>query len=155
MSKNTAHFSNLLILWYVDNKRELPWRLTKEPYNIWLSEIILQQTKVAQGLPYYNAFISTFPSVNDLAKAPEEKVLKLCGPIAGADKKKVLKDADLFLHTSRSEGHPMGVLEALAYGIPCLLTPGTNMASEVAASGAKMLFVAISSPKKENFINSS
>jgi len=77
MSKNTAHFSNLLILWYVDNKRELPWRLTKEPYNIWLSEIILQQTRVAQGLPYYNAFISTFPTITELAKAPEEKVLKL------------------------------------------------------------------------------
>jgi len=77
MPNSTSFFSKLLILWYIDNKRELPWRLTKDPYAIWLSEIILQQTKVAQGLPYYNAFISTFPSVNDLAKAPEEKVLKL------------------------------------------------------------------------------
>jgi len=77
MSKSTVFFSNLLISWYLEHKRELPWRLTKDPYAIWLSEIILQQTKVAQGLPYYNAFISTFPSVNDLANAPEEKVLKL------------------------------------------------------------------------------
>ncbi len=77
MSKSNAFFSKILILWYIDHKRELPWRLTKDPYAIWLSEIILQQTKVAQGLPYYHAFISRFPSVNDLANAPEEKVLKL------------------------------------------------------------------------------
>lgn len=77
MSKSTLFFSNLLISWYIEYKRELPWRLTKDPYAIWLSEIILQQTKVAQGLPYYKVFISTFPTVHDLAKAPEEKVLKL------------------------------------------------------------------------------
>ena len=77
MSKSIEIFSKLLILWYIDHKRELPWRLTKNPYAIWISEIILQQTRVAQGLPYYNAFISTFPTINDLAKAPEEKVLKL------------------------------------------------------------------------------
>ena len=77
MPNSNTHFSNLLILWYIDHKRELPWRQTKDPYAIWLSEIILQQTKVAQGLPYYKVFISTFPTVHDLANAPEEKVLKL------------------------------------------------------------------------------
>ena len=70
-------FSNSLLNWYLQNKRSLPWRNTKNPYEIWLSEIILQQTKVAQGLPYYELFISTFPTVFDLANAPEEKVLKL------------------------------------------------------------------------------
>ena len=69
-------FSNSLIHWYLNNKRDLPWRNTHDPYNIWLSEIMLQQTRVAQGLPYYLDFISTFPTVFDLAKAPEEKVLK-------------------------------------------------------------------------------
>jgi A/G-specific adenine glycosylase len=69
-------FSNSLINWYLNNKRDLPWRNTDNPYNIWLSEIMLQQTRVAQGLPYYLDFISTFPTVFDLAKAPEEKVLK-------------------------------------------------------------------------------
>jgi histone H3/H4 len=69
-------FSNSLIHWYLNNKRDLPWRNTHDPYNIWLSEIMLQQTRVAQGLPYYLDFISTFPTVYDLAKAPEEKVLK-------------------------------------------------------------------------------
>ncbi|MDX1828499.1 MAG: A/G-specific adenine glycosylase [Lutibacter sp.] len=71
------NFSNSLIHWYLANKRDLPWRNTKNPYNIWLSEIILQQTKVNQGLPYYFKFIQEFPTIFDLAKAPEEKVLKL------------------------------------------------------------------------------
>ena len=77
MSKSNLRFSKKLILWYLENKRDLPWRATKEPYNIWLSEIMLQQTRVAQGLPYYKAFISEFPTIKDLANAPEEKVLKL------------------------------------------------------------------------------
>lgn len=70
-------FSNRLIQWYLENKRDLPWRNTTNPYPIWLSEIILQQTKVAQGLPYYERFIETFPTVFDLANASEEQVLKL------------------------------------------------------------------------------
>ncbi len=70
-------FSNSLVRWYLQNKRELPWRNTVNPYAIWLSEIILQQTRVAQGLPYFRAFIDTFPTVFDLAKADEQEVLKL------------------------------------------------------------------------------
>ena len=70
-------FSNRLIQWYLENKRDLPWRNTTNPYHIWLSEIILQQTRVAQGLPYYTKFIHAFPTVFDLAKASEEQVLKL------------------------------------------------------------------------------
>jgi len=71
------HFSNTLIYWYLQNKRDLPWRKTKNAYHIWLSEIILQQTRVNQGLEYYTIFVSTFPTVFDLAKADEEVVLKL------------------------------------------------------------------------------
>lgn len=70
-------FSDILISWYSVNKRDLPWRQTSDPYSIWLSEIILQQTQVKQGLPYYNAFLAEFPSVFHLAKAKEAKVLKL------------------------------------------------------------------------------
>lgn len=70
-------FSNTLLQWYNKNKRELPWRLTKNPYKVWLSEIMLQQTRVAQGLPYYIRFINAFPTIQDLANADEEKVLKL------------------------------------------------------------------------------
>lgn len=63
--------------WYEQHKRDLPWRHTQDPYAIWLSEIILQQTRVDQGLPYYQRFISNFPTVNDLAKATQQEVLNL------------------------------------------------------------------------------
>ena len=70
-------FSTTLLDWYQANKRELPWRNTREAYYIWLSEIILQQTRVAQGLPYYKSFTESFPTINELAKADEQEVLKL------------------------------------------------------------------------------
>lgn len=70
-------FSNILIQWYLQNKRDLPWRNTTNPYLIWLSEIMLQQTRVAQGMPYYLSFTTAFPTVFDLANADEEQVLKL------------------------------------------------------------------------------
>jgi len=70
-------FHNILINWYLQNKRDLPWRNTVNPYHIWLSEIMLQQTRVAQGMPYFFAFTKEFPTVFDLANASEEQVLKL------------------------------------------------------------------------------
>ncbi len=70
-------FSEKILEWYALNKRDLPWRSTREPYKIWLSEIILQQTRVAQGIPYYNRFVENFPGIEDLASASEEEVLKL------------------------------------------------------------------------------
>lgn len=70
-------FSNILVHWYLHNKRDLPWRKTSNPYYIWLSEIILQQTRVDQGMAYYFKFIEHFPSVFALASASEEQVLKL------------------------------------------------------------------------------
>ncbi|MBT5273796.1 MAG: A/G-specific adenine glycosylase [Flavobacteriales bacterium] len=70
-------FSDILSQWYAINKRDLPWRSTVNPYYIWLSEIILQQTRVNQGLPYYLKFIDAFPAVADLANADEDLVLKL------------------------------------------------------------------------------
>ena len=71
------NFSKTLVSWYLKNKRDLPWRKTIDPYKIWLSEIMLQQTRVAQGLPYYLKFVAAFPEVKDLADADEEEVLKL------------------------------------------------------------------------------
>lgn len=70
-------FTKLLTDWYLLNKRDLPWRNTRDSYKIWLSEIMLQQTRVAQGLPYFIAFTNAFPTVFDLANASEEQVLKL------------------------------------------------------------------------------
>ena len=66
-----------LLSWFSQNKKDLPWRKTQDPYKIWLSEIILQQTRINQGLEYYERFIKTFPTVENLAKAKEEEVLKL------------------------------------------------------------------------------
>lgn len=71
------NISKPLIAWYLTNKRDLPWRETTDPYKIWLSEIMLQQTQVAQGLPYYEKFLDAFPTVKQLADASEEEVLKL------------------------------------------------------------------------------
>lgn len=70
-------FSKTLIDWYANNARELPWRQTKDPYLIWISEIILQQTRVDQGLPYYWSFVKSFPNVLKLHQASEDQVLKL------------------------------------------------------------------------------
>ncbi len=70
-------FTAKLLTWYDENKRDLPWRNTKDPYLIWLSEIIMQQTRVDQGLPYYNRFAGVYPTVNDLAGADEQEILKL------------------------------------------------------------------------------
>ncbi len=72
-----TRFSKTVLTWYSDNKRELPWRGTRDPYKIWLSEVILQQTRVAQGMPYYLKFIERFPTVSDLAGATETEILKL------------------------------------------------------------------------------
>ena len=71
------NFSQQILEWYGKNKRSLPWRNSKNPYKIWLSEIILQQTRVEQGLPYFKEFIAKFPKIELLAKASEDEVLKL------------------------------------------------------------------------------
>ena len=70
-------FSKKLVDWYKVNKRDLPWRDISNAYRIWISEIILQQTKVSQGLPYYLKFIDTFPNVADLANANLDNVMKI------------------------------------------------------------------------------
>ncbi|SFN08986.1 A/G-specific adenine glycosylase [Paenimyroides ummariense] len=70
-------FTHQLLNWYKKHKRSLPWRTTTNPYYIWLSEIILQQTRIEQGLPYYEAFTTKFPTLKDLATADEDAVLKL------------------------------------------------------------------------------
>ena len=71
------YFSDKVVEWYAVNKRDLPWRTTRDPYKIWLSEIILQQTRVIQGLPYYLKFVERFPAVEALASASEQEVLRL------------------------------------------------------------------------------
>ncbi len=69
----TEHLSS----WYDQNRRDLPWRKTDDPYRIWLSEILLQQTRVVQGLPYFNSFIKKFPTIFSLAGSSEQEVLRI------------------------------------------------------------------------------
>jgi A/G-specific adenine glycosylase len=70
---NKFEFRKSLIDWYLEEKRNLPWRETSDPYKIWVSEIMLQQTRVDTVIPYYNRFIEAFPTIEDLANADEEK----------------------------------------------------------------------------------
>jgi len=74
--KIQMNFSRQLLSWYNANKRSLPWRTTRDPYRVWLSEIIMQQTRIEQGLPYYEKFVQAWPCVEDLAAADEQEVLK-------------------------------------------------------------------------------
>jgi len=74
---NKISFQQKLFSWYEINKRDLPWRHTNDPYKIWLSEIILQQTRVNQGLPYYERFVEKYPDIKSLAIASEDEVLRL------------------------------------------------------------------------------
>ena len=70
-------FTGELVQWYHNNKRQLPWRNTSDAYVIWLSEIILQQTRVEQGMPYFYRFLENYPNVSSFAAAAEEDILKL------------------------------------------------------------------------------
>ena len=70
------NLSDKLIKWFLSNKRDLPWRKTKDPYLVWVSEIILQQTRIETGIKYYNSFIKKYPNVKLLAKSDKQKLLK-------------------------------------------------------------------------------
>ncbi len=88
-----------LSVWYSDNKRDLPWRNTQNPYFIWLSEIILQQTRVVQGMSYYLRFVQTFPTVRDLALAEEDVVLRLWQGLGYYSRARNLHIAAKFIYT--------------------------------------------------------
>src|SRR5207244_10338005 len=77
MAKSKTALRRKLITWYEAARRDLPWRLNADPYRIWLSEIMLQQTRVAAVIPYFERFLDRFPDVLALAEAPEEDVLRL------------------------------------------------------------------------------
>src|SRR5580698_6946480 len=78
MTPQSPAFTKLLLKWHKkENTRSMPWKGEKDPYKIWLSEVILQQTRVEQGWAYYERFLEAFPTIGDLAIAPEQKVFKL------------------------------------------------------------------------------
>ena len=77
---SASSFRDKLLGWYSRNARMLPWRATQDPYRIWVSEIMLQQTRVAAVIPYFEKFLARFPDVRRLARASEEEVLAAWGP---------------------------------------------------------------------------
>ena len=106
-------FANVLIAWYLTNKRDLPWRNTKDPYKIWLSEIILQQTRVAQGLPYYLAFVEKFPTIDKLALAEENEVLRLWQGLGYYSRARNLHACAKFIHHQLNNKFPRSYRELL------------------------------------------
>lgn len=73
----TSNFTPIILAWYDRHRRDLPWRQSRSPYAIWLSEIILQQTRVGQGMAYWQRFVEAYPTVDDLASAPDDEVMRL------------------------------------------------------------------------------
>jgi len=77
ITEHAVEFQNCLMNWYKKEARDLPWRADPSPYKVWISEIMLQQTRVDTVIPYFTRFISEIPTIQDLAQVPEEKLLKL------------------------------------------------------------------------------
>ena len=97
-------FSNQLINWYQKEKRDLPFRKTKDPYSVWISEIILQQTQMKTGLKYYNTFIKNFPKIEKLASASEEKIYSLWKGLGYYNRaKNLLKTAKIIVNNYDSQ----------------------------------------------------
>ncbi len=100
-------FTRLLLQWNREqNDREMPWKGEKDPYKIWLSEIILQQTRVEQGLAYYNKFVKTFPDIHRLAKAKDEKVFKLWEGLGYYSRCRNLLTTARYISKERNGGFP-------------------------------------------------
>lgn len=98
--------SELLINWYVDNHRELPWRQTRDAYRIWLSEIMLQQTRVDQAMPYYLRFIEHYPTVSDMALAPEQEILSLWQGLGYYSRARNMHAAARYIHEHLNDEFP-------------------------------------------------
>jgi A/G-specific adenine glycosylase len=86
-------FRDSLLNWFRDHRRELPWRNSRDPYRIWISEIMLQQTRVAAVIPYYEKFLARFPDVKSLAEAPPDEVLRLWSGLGYYSRARNLQDA--------------------------------------------------------------
>jgi len=107
-------FRRKLLGWFRQFQRELPWRRTKDPYRIWLSEIMLQQTRVAAVIPYYERFLKRFPDVHGLANAPEEEVLRLWSGLGYYSRARNLRKAAQQIVANHAGQFPMTAGDALA-----------------------------------------
>ena len=135
------HFSDLsaaLLPWYRGNARDLPWRKTQDPYPIWVSEIMLQQTRVAAVLGYYARFLAAFPTVEDLAAAPEEQLMKLWEGLGYYSRARNLQKAakvvaergsfpntyETLLKLPGVGEYTAGAIASAAFGLPCPAVDG-------------------------------
>jgi A/G-specific adenine glycosylase len=107
-------FQRTLLGWFAQYQRELPWRRDKDPYRIWLSEIMLQQTRVATAIPYYERFLEHFPEVKALAEAPEEHVLRLWAGLGYYSRARNLQKAAREILAKHQGFFPAELSEALA-----------------------------------------
>jgi A/G-specific adenine glycosylase len=113
-SRDLAEIRKRLLGWFRKYRRELPWRINKDPYRIWLSEIMLQQTRVAAVIPYYERFLERFPDICALAEAPEEEVLRLWSGLGYYSRARNLQRAAQQIVARHSGEFPRTVDEALA-----------------------------------------
>ncbi|WP_428060659.1 A/G-specific adenine glycosylase [Candidatus Avelusimicrobium stercoris] len=127
-------FSALLLTWYQQNKRDLPWRHTRDPYLIWLSEIILQQTRVAQGLSYYMRFAERFPNPAALAEADEDEVLKYWQGLGYYSRARNLHAAAKSMH---------GVFPTTYEGVRALKGVGDYTAAAICSFAYKMPYAVL------------
>ncbi len=103
---NAPHFKTALLDWYLPERRPLPWKHISDPYLIWLSEIILQQTRAAQGAPYFERFRQHFPTVADLAEAPTDALMKLWEGLGYYSRARNLHAAAQFVHRELGDQFP-------------------------------------------------
>lgn len=132
------NFSAVLLDWFVRNGRDLPWRDTSDPYAIWLSEVILQQTRIAQGRDYWVRFMKQFPGVNDLAAASEDEVLRLWQGLGYYSRARNLHTAakqivalgrfpDTFEEIKQLKGvgdYTAAAIASIAFGLPVAVVDG-------------------------------
>jgi A/G-specific adenine glycosylase len=113
-ARELASFRKQLLDWFQQFQRDLPWRRTKDPYRIWISEIMLQQTRVAAVIPYYERFLARFPSVRALAEAPQEEVLRLWSGLGYYSRARNLQKAAQQIVTKHEGEFPREEAEVLA-----------------------------------------
>lgn len=109
-----SRFRKNLLSWFAQFQRDLPWRQTRDPYRIWLSEIMLQQTRVAAAIPYYQRFLARFPNVESLAAAPEEEVLRLWSGLGYYSRARNLQKAAKLIVANHNALFPSDPAAALA-----------------------------------------
>lgn len=113
-ARDLLTFRKQLLAWFRQFRRDLPWRRTRDPYRIWLSEIMLQQTRVAAVIPYYERFVDRFPDVHALAEAPEEEVLRLWSGLGYYGRARNLQKAARQIVAQYEDQFPAKLEEALA-----------------------------------------